>query len=164
MGSRFMFLGPLIGLCLTTACKEKTPQKTPPTSSSKTATKSSVLKSGTSGLPKIASRSKNRDAVLSHRKALKAYREKDYVEAAKWFEFAVKKDPGFILARYNLAQALTLNNEKTRSMAILLELKTNACPMCLRQVIAAPHDEAFGSIKQDKQFMKYHERRLRQNS
>ncbi len=69
------------------------------------------------------------------------------------FTQAIKADPNHILARYNLACASQLSGDSDKALVILRELKKEACPLCIKQLLFAPKDKDFKELWADTSFV-----------
>ena len=63
-----------------------------------------------------------------------------FAEAAAKYLEALAKDPGHILARYNLACAYNLAEKHPEALGVLKEFKDNGCALCIGRLVRARDD------------------------
>ncbi len=83
---------------------------------------------------------RTREARKLNSAGLELHRAKDYSAAKAQFSAAVRADPGYIIARYNLACAHNLAGEGDRALTLLGEIKAAGCPSCLGRLVRARED------------------------
>jgi hypothetical protein len=76
-------------------------------------------------------------------KGMRLHKQKKYKEASKVWTEALKADPGYIVARYNLACATALLGEKDKTLRLLRQLREDGCILCLKQLLYASKDPDF---------------------
>ena len=84
-------------------------------------------------------------------KAVKHHLKKRYKKAERGYLKALKLNPRYEMARYNLACAYALMGEHDKSLGLLSQLKAAGCYRCLERVIRAQTDTDFASLKNQKE-------------
>ena len=126
--------------------KSKPAPSVPPgaTSGSGAGASASPVAGGEAPLPAIdlspVKAARTREARKLNSAGLELHRGKDFAAAKAQFSAAVRSDPGYIIARYNLACAHNLAGEGDRALALLGELKAAGCPSCLGRLVRARED------------------------
>jgi hypothetical protein len=87
-------------------------------------------------------------------KAVKHHLKKRYKKAERGYLKALKLNPRYEMARYNLACAYALMGEHDKSLGLLSQLKAAGCYRCLERVIRAQTDTDFASLHQDRRFQR----------
>lgn len=114
------------------------------TSGSGAGASASPVAGGETPLPTIdlspVKAARTREARKLNSAGLELHRAKDYSAAKAKFSAAVRSDPGYIIARYNLACAHNLAGEGDRALSLLGEIKAAGCPTCLGRLVRARED------------------------
>lgn len=92
------------------------------------------------------------EARKGNNRALELHRAADYAGAVELYKAAVRSDPGYLLARYNLACAYNMAGQRDNGLAILLQFKRAGCPVCLGRLIRARSDGEWKSARDDARF------------
>ena len=85
-------------------------------------------------------------------KAVKLHKKKKYKRAVKEYRKALKINPRYEMARYNLACAYALMGDDEKALGLLQQLKAAGCYKCLERVIRAKSDSDFATLHQDGRF------------
>jgi TPR repeat len=78
--------------------------------------------------------------------------KKQYSEAIKLYGEALALDPGNLLARYNLASALTLRGDHPTALALLAQFKVPDCRACTGILLHAAKDSDWKALHADPTF------------
>lgn len=114
-----------------------------------------VAPANTTGLPPltepVAGRAAAAKARAENSAGYKAYKAGDLPEAARRYEAAVRADPQYILARYNLACVWNKLGD-ARALAVLKTFRDSGCPGCLERLTRAASDTDFADKWADPAF------------
>lgn len=109
------------------------------------------------GIPPLALDPPESRAIQQSRKlnaaGYRLHRDGKLDEAADNYREALTRDPGNLLARYNLASAHLRMGEQEPALAILKQLKDAGCRFCLGIVIHARGDDEWASVRGDERFV-----------
>lgn len=94
-------------------------------------------------------RYKARAAVV---KALRLHNKKRHSEAMIQYAAALQRDPGHILARYNLACTLAIEGRRSEALSLLWDLRELGCGGCRSRLLYARTDSDFDSLHDNEDF------------
>lgn len=99
------------------------------------------------GIPKLSfpgiSASRRKQAIQTNSDGVMMLKSGDHAEAVAYFVRALQLDPGYVLARYNLACAYALSGDAKRAIAVLAQFRDCDREDCQRRLARARTDEDF---------------------
>lgn len=93
------------------------------------------------------SRRANGEGLAKHGKKKTLAQAKDHYLAA------LRADPGYLYARYNLACAEALSSDADRAIGLLTQLGEAGCPLCQERLAKASKDSDFRTLRRDPRFV-----------
>jgi hypothetical protein len=94
------------------------------------------------------------DAKDLNREALAKHKKRDFEGSAEGWFATVEKDPGHVVARFNLACAMARLDEADAAFEVLGQLEKAGCPQCLGQVLVADRDKDWDGLRGDPRLKK----------